>query len=540
MNIRDLISLTGSFFAEIVKEPSSLYDILSELTNDVYVSLFDVISANDMENVKTTKTIKYATLKLKFTYDGTYYIPDETDVAPFYLDDNKSLDGDDYIYGIGGAYANKSDTTSTFDEDEYTFSATQPLAGAKLANKLLNPEVELVSGVDFYSTSTSLTIKQSSLNSSYIITRILKDVTNTISGKEVTLYIIDAEQDTTDLYDRYGYLVKTDTQNIDLLKNIFRLYLLGPKISYINAAFNTMLGLPVIKNSTETIISISSTTIQYVIVTDSNTYTADIDAIIRTDIAIGTVLNQFDPLFDNITMYDTGEWWNKFDQLDVSGNIAGGDSILVENKVVQLLNGADKNKSIKPGDWWNINVFNDSRDTITLKVGSKTSYGETIKSGMLKKDVRINVMDLFFGIIWRNSLYYLKIRKSGISNENISSLNKAFDSVMPSYTQPIYYIVVDVDEDTPSVTLGDTPRPGECLFDGCISARHDIYVCPDVNVVADPGVVSSPYNTNVRSEGLSLGDGYYGMLTVGGWTLGFPAALLGKVCWVNSPLIKVQ
>jgi hypothetical protein len=355
----------------------------------------------------------------------------------------------------------------------------------------------------------------------------------------MTLFVLDADYETGDLYTRYGYLVNIDTTSHELIKNVMRLYLLGPSITYIKAAYNLILGLPIILEESETIISIDVYDGKYYIVTDYHVYVADEDALLRTDIGISSVLSQFDSLFENIVLYDVGDWWENFDVLDVPANIAGGDPLLIENKTVQLLNGAGRNEVIKCDDWFNFGTFNDSRDIFTLKVGMTAHSGEVIKCDDIRKDITLNVRNFFFGFIWKNSLYYFKIINKGIRNSDLIILHEVFNQIMPRHTYPLYYIFTPIDKET--LSLSDVAELNKCLApSGCTSSTHMIRIAPYFNHPTDKGAQSDQYNENVRSEPLTLADGYYGYLKIGGFKLGDPAAKLGEKCFTNKPLIKLS
>lgn len=526
MKIRDYLTLIGSFFQHVVKETNSYLDEISMQYEDVYSSLFQIVEENNIDNVVGKTNIRFDILRLTLQKVGDTYVPVDDVVATFAIGDpDMIIGGPDYIYGIGSAYDNSSDSSTAFNEQEYAFSTTKTV-GNFLANKLIKPDVTLIKDKDYYLGPDSIIFKREALESDLFQTRKIYDSNSVETGKEIILYILDAEQENTDLYNRYGYLLDIETDDIELLKGVFRLFLLGPKITYIKAAFSLLIGLPVIIEEEETILQISTIDNKYYIVTNENTYTANSDAIIRTDIGVGTILNQFDLLFDNIVLKDTSNWWEGYDQLDVPSTVSGGDPIVVKNEIVQLMEGAGKNYPIKFGDYFDLDMFGEAdKDKFYFKFGMKDLGGKTIKFGDVRKDMVLNKRDYFFGFIWRNSLYFFQVNRAGITNDQLELLSKQFDKIMPKHTYPLYYIWTDV------------PSEGPVMSDVANDLDPDkTRTVPRWDLVADDGVQSDQWNDKVRSHTPVLSDGYFGILTIGAFKFGAPGVKIGELLMSDTPL----
>lgn len=103
------------------------------------------------------------------------------------------------------------------------------------------------------------------------------------------------------------------------LSGIFQLYILGPVLERIESALNVILGLPVIRDDGETLVSIDTSNVTFNRVTTTRpatgttaTYDFPKSTPLRTDLIVGQALSAFEPLTTAITVTDyieTPDWW---------------------------------------------------------------------------------------------------------------------------------------------------------------------------------------------------------------------------------------
>jgi len=530
MNIRDLLSITGSFFNDTIKETKELFNVWAEIVDNTYKLICNLSEENYIGNVATSYTDPYNIIRFNLVKSGDTFVPERIDLAPFSLDSGIVLDSSIYIYGIGGSYDNSSDSDSTSDFTDWAFSYPNNM-GDVIANGINNPTIVLHKDDDFYinNDAKTIVIKASSLeNFRY---RYIYNASGEITGKEIIGFILNPIVETDTLYKRFGYLVDVKENNLELVRNIMRLFLLGPRYKYVIATLNLALGLPVILEEQEHILSIATSTDSYIITTDKNVYSADINANIRTDIKVGSVLSQLDPIFNNITIYDQGRWWSRFKELYIPSNISNGSPLKIDDRVVNIKNKIN-NSPIVCNNFFDLQVFHDERDILPITCGMTTEYGEKITSGMLQKDTRINIREYFFSFMWKDSLFYMQIDLDGVSNDNIKLCENILSEGLPLHISPIQELKKDTGSE--SLSLSDTPSPDTCLFGACTSTRHNIYKVP-----YGTGVVSDPFTNECRSEELTLADGYYGTYRIGAGNIGDPHAVLGRTCFVSGPMFKV-
>jgi hypothetical protein len=143
---------------------------------------------------------------------------------------------------------------------------------------------------------------------------------------QMALWAPDAMVDRRNLANNFGSLIGIEADSSEnyraFLRGIFQLYLLGPVFERIESALNVILGLPVVRDDGETVVSIdtlSDATTNYVYTYRASTnqtvpYAFPKATPLRTDLVAGLELLSFEPLTTAITVTDYVQdpnWWHR-------------------------------------------------------------------------------------------------------------------------------------------------------------------------------------------------------------------------------------
>lgn len=133
--------------------------------------------------------------------------------------------------------------------------------------------------------------------------------------REIGFWAPNAEIDRQDLYLNYGYLVRRQEDSTEsykaLLQGIFQYFILGPSLPRIAAALNVFVGVPVVRNMSETVIRIDTESTDFdVLTTDLERYELPSGSL-RTDLVVGSVLAAFEVLTTifRVEDYTTNPAW---------------------------------------------------------------------------------------------------------------------------------------------------------------------------------------------------------------------------------------
>lgn len=157
-------------------------------------------------------------------------------------------------------------------------------------------------------------------------TGVIRSGTGTARVIQMALWAPDALVDRRSLANNFGSLIGIESNSSEsyraFLRGIFQLYLLGPVFERIESALNVIMGLPVIRDDGEILVSVdttSETLVNYVTTRRPSTnqtvvYQFPKTAPLRTDLATGLVLQSFEPLTTAITVTDyvqDPDWWKR-------------------------------------------------------------------------------------------------------------------------------------------------------------------------------------------------------------------------------------
>ena len=238
--------------------------------------------------------------------------------------------------------------------------------------------------------------------------------------REIGLWAPDAAIDRRDLYLNYGYLVNREGDSTEsykaLLQGIYQYYILGPSLPRIESALNVFVGVPVVRNTEETIlrIDLESDDTYDILTTDLERYELPKGSL-REDLAIGDVVNAFDVLTTIFTVVDyiTDHDW--FHGKDIPVELIEGASLPDRSIDADL-------EPLQLGETWFIGepraFIGADEDTtvVTDRTGADGFYGPTLQSMYVVEEKSFYEEDLGKAIEIEGTLY--DIVATGVTGTN--------------------------------------------------------------------------------------------------------------------------
>lgn len=161
-----------------------------------------------------------------------------------------------------------------------------------ITNRLSEPAVTLVRGIDFFVDDGYLVLKDNPFDSTEYERAVLYDENGEFADVEVTLWLFDSGWDEKYLLDLYGYVAGITSDSSESYKRMINAlldaYVGGSSATTLSDALSAMTGIPVCKDDGEEVVYVGSDYRGKVVVTDRSVYRfAHEDEIV---VAIGDVL----------------------------------------------------------------------------------------------------------------------------------------------------------------------------------------------------------------------------------------------------------
>lgn len=125
--------------------------------------------------------------------------------------------------------------------------------------------------------------------------------------EEISMWIPDGFFDRENLYLSFGYLIDRYEPSSEsyrrLLQAIFQFFILGPALQRVESALNVMVGIPVVENDGEEVLSIFDRNGNSYVETNNRTYELPLGSV-RDNVTVGAELEAFHPLTDVFTVTD--------------------------------------------------------------------------------------------------------------------------------------------------------------------------------------------------------------------------------------------
>lgn len=210
--------------------------------------------------------------------------------------------------------------------------------GAVGLNKLFEPSVVMMNGVDFTLRDGTLYLKDNPFSNELFPKRVI-DQEETGQDEEIIIWFSDVDIEKFALYRQFGFIFtnfKDSSQMYkDIIMYVFSLVAKGSSFAQIESFLSAISGSPIIREPQETVEQIKQSLEGLLVVTDKNTYLIDPRDTLRTSVVAGAILYAGNPLTDTVNLVDTNnpEWWKEFESLPLTR-----DSISDEAKFLSFPN----------------------------------------------------------------------------------------------------------------------------------------------------------------------------------------------------------
>jgi len=217
----------------------------------------------------------------------------KTDIAKY---------GDGRSYGDGFQYGVRA-----FSE-VYTVEAPANLKKCEfIFNRIINPSLSLVSGVDFSIRDGLIEFNKNPFDSEFTvkIPVIDEDTGETVDHK-IGLWVYAAEFDLEYIWQHWGYILnmymESSTYYRDFINAVADSYVLGPNIASLENLLQAMSGIPLVRENGEVVEAIVEYPDKKVVVTDKYSYRFEPSA--ELVVSEGQVLNGGDSMTDSLRVIE--------------------------------------------------------------------------------------------------------------------------------------------------------------------------------------------------------------------------------------------
>jgi len=187
--------------------------------------------------------------------------------------------------------------------------------GPFIYNRLTEPSVVMLRDSDFLIIDNIVAFREDPFENPLIPKRIVAGE-NGSQDEEIILWGSEAKIDDQRLYNNHGFAFPARRKSSEayrlILETFYRIYADGPSPIAIDMVVAALAGLPVTKEVTETVESVSEFAGSVLVITDAGTYRLPSGVALRPEIEVGTVLEAGSPLAAATRVYEGGtgsNWW---------------------------------------------------------------------------------------------------------------------------------------------------------------------------------------------------------------------------------------
>lgn len=232
-------------------------------------------------------------------------------------------------FGSGAVFGSQPDGGTYRPGDTFVYGGLERLSGLYyigmpagvvsvgpfIYNRLTEPSVVMLQDSEFTVIDNIIAFREDPFENPLIPKRIVSDGAGG-QDEEIVLWGSSARIDDQRLYMTYGYAFPARRRSSDayrlILETFHRIYSDGPSPLAVDMVVAALAGLPVTKEETETVETITSFGGRTMVVTDSGSYHLPAGTVIRPEIVVGTVLEAGSPLASATRVYEGGtgsNWW---------------------------------------------------------------------------------------------------------------------------------------------------------------------------------------------------------------------------------------
>ena len=260
-----LLNLLGSFWATTYqgnKLISDLTEVTGQMAQQTYAQLMELVNSVSRFKVPIFHQDNWYALRFRETalnLDVNLLPKHNTQTTQTYTADNSLT----YGKGLPTSY--------------FVLAKPRGLAEVKLIfNRLTNPSVELVQGVDYWLEDTLIIFRENPFKNDLIAKRDLLSDSGEIIDKEIVLWMYRGKWDWYTTYKQFGYVLRLQLKSSENYKQfinaIFDSFVNGTSIRTQKLALAAAFGVPLVIEAKEVVENIIRDVDKLNIVTDRNVY----------------------------------------------------------------------------------------------------------------------------------------------------------------------------------------------------------------------------------------------------------------------------
>lgn len=291
-----LLNVLGSFWATTYQGNELLGDLTSaagQMAQQTYAQLLELINSISRVDIPLYHQDNwYALAVLQSQVNtATSFIPDYETKSNY-----RYISPPDINHGV-----------PVTNEEYYRIAKPVGLVGAKaIFNRLVDPSVELIEGVDYLTTDTEIVFLADPFKNAQIAKRNIFNSVGEVIDIELVLWIYRGQWDWDYVYEQFGYALrlqlKTSEGYKQFINAIFNAFNTGTAIVHQQLALSAVFGIPLVVEAVETVDVIISDSKHLNVITDQHVYQFPTGT--TSIVQPGQILKAGDALTDLIQIYE--------------------------------------------------------------------------------------------------------------------------------------------------------------------------------------------------------------------------------------------
>jgi hypothetical protein len=287
-----VMSVVGSFWSNVYSDEGSVRQLAyakAQLAAQSHLKLLELVASVSRQTVPVFHTENWHLLMLRESDRNT---------------------GNAAMLKFGGDATFSGSTEYKFGEPvglaQSAWDLPADLKDAKvLMNRIASPSLTLINGVDYLIDNGSIIFRDNPFENPLVPVRDLFEA-GEIVDREIGLWVFRGSFDYATAYRQFGYVLGIHLQSSeayrDLLNAIFDALVGGTSVRNVRQAFSALTGVPLIRETTETVEQILQEETRQLVITDQHVYQFRLSATVT--VAVGDELHAGDPMTDALTFHE--------------------------------------------------------------------------------------------------------------------------------------------------------------------------------------------------------------------------------------------
>jgi len=291
----NLLGLMGSFWASTYQGNGLLEDlagVTGQMAQQSYTQFLELINSISRFNVPLYHRENWYALRI---------LESELNTDPSLIETYQTPGNSNYNSTTNLEYGEAA------GQNFYSITKPTDLADVKVIfNRLTDPSVQLVQGIDFWLQDSVITVRENPFDNTLIPKRDILDSRGNITDRECVLWLYRGEWDWKTVYEQFGYALRLNLQTSqgykDFINAIFDAFVNGTSIRTQQQALASTFGVPLVVEANETVEKIVNDADHLNIITDQHVYKFPIGT--TAIVAEGDTLQAGQPLTDLLQVFE--------------------------------------------------------------------------------------------------------------------------------------------------------------------------------------------------------------------------------------------